>query len=81
MSKAPNFFEGANQQITSELLEICRQRVAKAIVSDERRGETYFPIYDRLNAEMLKMKQRSDKLAEVRETVRLSMDRNRMLSR
>ncbi len=72
---------GSGPAITVELLELCMDRVAQAIVRDEKRGGVYLPIYDRLNAELAAMRQRAATLDEIRKRVRRSSDRNREPSR
>jgi hypothetical protein len=72
---------GSGPAITAELLERCMDRVAQAIVRDEKRGIAYLPIYDRLSAELEAMRRRAATLDEIRERVRRSLDRNRKPSR
>ena len=72
---------GSGPAITAELLELCMDRVARAIVRDERHGAVYLPIYDRLNAELAALRQRAATLDEVRERVKRSLDRSRKPSR
>ncbi|KQU94906.1 hypothetical protein ASD12_24575 [Mesorhizobium sp. Root102] len=68
---------GSGLSITAELLELCMDRVAQAIVSDEKRGAVYLPIYDRLNAELAAIRRRAATLDDIRERVRRSLDRSR----
>jgi hypothetical protein len=75
---SPEVFEPA---ITAEMLELCMDRVAHAIVRDEKRGAAYLPIYNRLEAELAAIRQRATTLDEIRERVRRSLDRSRKPSR
>lgn len=72
---------GSAPAVTAKLLELCMDRVARAIVRDEKRGAVYLPIYDRLSAELAAMRRRAATLAEIRKRVRRSLDRSRTPSR
>ncbi|MEQ8297403.1 MAG: hypothetical protein RIB55_13080 [Nitratireductor sp.] len=69
---------GSEPAITPELIELCMDRVARAIVRDEKRGVAYLPIYDRLSVELASLKQRAATLTEIRARVKRSLDRTRM---
>lgn len=67
--------------ITPELIELCMDRVARAIVRDEKRGAAYLPIYDRLSVELTALKQRAATLDDIRARVKRSLNRSREPSR
>jgi hypothetical protein len=67
---------GYGQPITAELLELCMDRVAQAIVKDEKRGAAYLPIYERLSSELAAMRRQAQAMDEIRERVRRLPGRN-----
>jgi hypothetical protein len=56
--------------ITVEVLEKCLDRLARIIDQAGDRGVVYLPIYDRLEAELMALKDREDRLARIHARVR-----------
>jgi len=56
--------------ITVEVLEKCLDRLARIIDQAGDRGAVYLPIYDRLEAELQKLRAKEDRMARIRARVR-----------
>ena len=56
--------------ITVEVLEKCLDRLARIIDQAGDRGAVYLPIYDRLEAELQKLRVKDDRMARIRARIR-----------
>ncbi len=63
-------FSVAPVPITVDVLEKCLDRVALLIAESGEKGAVYLPIYDRLEAELIALKAKEDRMARIRARVR-----------